>query len=182
MQKLLIVVLFTMIGFEANAQVTRNEVTMKADPATDLLPNDPAVPDVYTHSGAFDRILIVRAKYQSDLLSALETAVRKDSVRDGVILAGIGSVRNYRFHVVSNRTFPTMNEFVQDSTGPADIAGMNGYIINGRVHAHISFANGEKMFGGHLEAGTNVFTFAIVTIGVLNDAVNLDRVDDKSYR
>src|SRR5437763_12120567 len=44
--------------------------------------------------------------------------------------------------------------------------------INGTVHAHMTLANPDKAFGGHLEAGTNVFTFAIVTIGVLNDSVD----------
>ena len=34
---------------------------------------------------------------------------------------------------------------------------------------------------GHLEPGTEVFTFAIVTIGVMND-VDFHRLDDKSYR
>jgi predicted DNA-binding protein with PD1-like motif len=59
---------------------------------------------------------------------------------------------------------------------------MNGYIINGAIHAHITLANPDKAFGGHLEPGTNVFTFAIVTIGVLNDSIDLSRVDDKTYR
>jgi predicted DNA-binding protein with PD1-like motif len=59
---------------------------------------------------------------------------------------------------------------------------MNGYIINGAVHAHATFANPEHAFGGHLESGTNVFTFAIVTVGVLNAAADLSRVDDKTYR
>ena len=34
---------------------------------------------------------------------------------------------------------------------------------------------------GHLEPGTTVFTFAIITIGVMNDA-DLTRVDDWTYR
>jgi hypothetical protein len=34
---------------------------------------------------------------------------------------------------------------------------------------------------GHLEQGTTVFTFAIVTVGVMNDA-GLSRIDDKNYR
>ena len=72
--------------------------------------------------------------------------------------------------------------FVKDPTAPADLISMNGYIINGTIHAHMTLANPEKAFGGHLEPGTNVFTFAIVTIGVLNDEVDLSRVDDKTYR
>ena len=58
---------------------------------------------------------------------------------------------------------------------------MNGYIIDGKIHAHMTMANPDKAFGGHLEPGTNVFTFAIVTIGVMND-VDLSRVDDETYR
>jgi predicted DNA-binding protein with PD1-like motif len=71
---------------------------------------------------------------------------------------------------------------VKNLTGPADIVSMNGYVIDGRVHAHIAFAGADKAFGGHLEPGTNVFTFAIVTLGVLKDGVDLSRVDDKTYR
>jgi predicted DNA-binding protein with PD1-like motif len=59
---------------------------------------------------------------------------------------------------------------------------MNGYVINGKVHAHVTLANPDKAFGGHLEPGTTVFTFAIVTIGVFSDDVDLSRVDDKTYR
>jgi predicted DNA-binding protein with PD1-like motif len=57
---------------------------------------------------------------------------------------------------------------------------MNGYVIDGRVHAHLTMANPDHAFGGHLEPGTNVFTFAIVTLGVFDG--DLSRVDDKTYR
>ena len=46
----------------------------------------------------------------------------------------------------------------------------------------MTLSNADKAFGGHLEAGTEVFTFAVVTIGVLNDKADLSRVDDKTYR
>jgi predicted DNA-binding protein with PD1-like motif len=55
-------------------------------------------------------------------------------------------------------------------------------VIDGRVHAHVTFANSDKAFGGHLEAGTTVFTFAVVTVGVLSDGADLSRVDAKTYR
>jgi hypothetical protein len=46
----------------------------------------------------------------------------------------------------------------------------------------MTMPDADKAFGGHLEPGTKVFTFAIVTIGALNDATDLSRVDDKAYR
>jgi hypothetical protein len=46
----------------------------------------------------------------------------------------------------------------------------------------MTMTNDEHAFGGHLEPGTNVFTFAIVTIGVLPDNLDLSKLDDKTYR
>ena len=95
---------------------------------------------------------------------------------------GSGQVKGYQLHVVSNRTFPSKNIFVRDPTSPADLISMNGYVIEGRVHAHMTLANADNAFGGHLEPDTKVFTFAVVTLGVLSDEVDLRRVDDKTYR
>ena len=47
---------------------------------------------------------------------------------------------------------------------------------------HITLATEKHSFGGHLESGTTVFTFAIVTLGVLADGVDLRRMDDKTNR
>jgi predicted DNA-binding protein with PD1-like motif len=140
------------------------------------------VPDVYAISGQFDHILVLRFKYQADLLAGLESMVKQHKIRNAVILAGAGSLRSYHLHSVSNRTFPSKNIYLKDPTAPSDLVSMNGYIIDGKVHAHMTLTNEEKAFGGHLEAGTTVFTFAIVTLGIFRDGVDLSRVDDKTYR
>ena len=107
---------------------------------------------------------MLRLKYETDLLAGIEEAVKDENIQNAVILAGAGSLRNYHIHSVGNRTFPSKNIHVKDPTGPADLASMNGYIVNGRVHAHVMLTCAEKAFGGHLEPGTTVFTFAIVTL------------------
>lgn len=166
----------------AAAQPIRTELTNATTPAEDARPNNDKVPDGYALTGQFDRVLVLRFKYQTDLLAGLERMVKDCKIRNAVILSGIGSVKGYHYHTVSNGTFPSKNVFVKNPTGPADIAGMNGYVIDGRVHAHITFSDPDKAFGGHLEPGTTVFTFAIVTVGVFKDGMDLDRVDDKNYR
>lgn len=182
MQKLLLILALAVATGMAAAQETRTEVTRPTTPADDAKPNSDTVPEVYAISGQFDRVLILRFKYQTDLLAGLESMVKKHKIRNAVILSGIGSVRSYHFHVISNRTFPSKNMHVKDPTTPADLVSMNGYVIDGRVHAHMTLSNADKAFGGHLEAGTEVFTFAVVTIGVLNDRTDLSRIDDKTYR
>jgi hypothetical protein len=38
-----------------------------------------------------------------------------------------------------------------------------------------------RVVAGHIEESNEVYTYAIVTIGVMNDT-NLDKIDDKTYR
>jgi predicted DNA-binding protein with PD1-like motif len=182
MQRLIQVLCFLAIISTATARLTRTEVTNATTPKEDSKPNSDTVPEAYAVSGQFDRVLVLRFKYQTDLLAGLERMVKEHKIRNAVILSGIGSIRSYHYHTVSNGTFPSKNIYVKNPAGPADIVSVNGYVIDGRVHAHITMADAGKAFGGHLEAGTSVFTFAVVTVGVFKDGIDLSRVDDKTYR
>jgi predicted DNA-binding protein with PD1-like motif len=180
---ILIAILAAMVSGLAAVQQTRREiVNASRSPADDAKPNSDKVPDVYAIGGKFDRVLVLRFKFDTDLLAGIEKMVKQENIRNAVILAAAGSVRGYQVHQVSNRTFPSKNMYEKDPTAPADLIGMNGYIIDGTVHAHMTLANPEKALGGHLEPGTSVFTFAIVTVGVFDSSVDLSRVDDKTYR
>jgi len=164
------------------AQETRRTEVHPADkPADDAKENSSAVPDVYALNGHFDRIVVLRFKYKADLLAGLEKMAKQEHIQNGVILSALGSVRGYQIHQVSNRTMPSQDTFETNPTQPADIASMNGYVVNGRIHAHITLSTPDRTMAGHLEPGTEVFTFAVVTIGVMNDT-DLKLVDDKTYR
>jgi len=139
------------------------------------------VPDVYTTTGQFERVVVMRMKFGTDLLADIEKSVKAEHIQNGVIQSGIGSVRGYRVHQVYNRDLPTKNIFTAEPNMPADLDSVSGYVINGKVHAHIVLGTGDKTIAGHLESGTEVFTYAVVTIGVLN-GVDLSRVEDKGYR
>lgn len=160
----------------AQVQVIQNPAT----PA-DLKANDPKVPDGYAISGQFERVVVLRFKFKTDLLAGLERMVNEQNIKNGVILSGIGSLRGYHVHQINNRDFPTRNIFTKALDTPCDLVGMNGYIVNGVLHAHMTIGTGDKAIAGHLEPGTEVFTYAIVTVGVMN-GTDLSKVDDKAYR
>lgn len=166
----------------AIAERTKTEVVKATTPEQDAKDNSDKVPDVYAIPAQIKNVLVLRFKYKADLLAGIEEMVKKHKIRNAVFLSGIGSVRNYHIHGVSNRTFPSKNMFVKDDDAPADIISVNGYVIEGRVHAHMTLANDERAFGGHMEPGNPVFTFAIITLGILEDSVTLDKVDDKTFR
>lgn len=171
-----------LVGSVASAQQTQwTIVNASKNPKDDSKANSPSVPDVYALTGHFDSIVVLRFKYKADLLSGLEKMVKQEHIQNGVILAAVGSVRGYEVHQVANRTFPSHDTFEKNLTQPADLVSMNGYVIDGRIHAHMTLATPDKVIAGHLEPGTQVFTFAVVTIGVMN-GTDLAKVDDKTYR
>ena len=177
------IISFLVLAAVLPAQQSRREVTNPStNPADDTKPNSNSVPDVSAISTQFDRILILRFKYDTDLLAGIEKMVKQERIRNAVFLSGIGSVRGYQIHQVSNRTLPSKNMFVKDATMPADVTSVNGYVMDGRVHAHITLANPDGAFAGHLEPGTTAFTFVAITVGVLKNDVDITRLDDKGYR
>ena len=164
------------------AQETRKTVTNPSpNPKDDTKPNSNSVLDAYALTGHFERIVVVRLKNKANLLGGITKVVQEQHIQNGVFLSGIGSLRGYEVHSVTNRDLPTQDTVVKNPTQPADIVSVNGYVINGRIHAHMTLATPDKVIAGHMEAGNEVYTYAIVTIGVMN-GTNLNKIDDKTYR
>lgn len=159
----------------------RTIVNPSPNPHDDTKPNSSAVPDAYPITGHFDRIVVIRLKNGANLLEGMKKIVQEQHIQNGVILSAIGSLRGYEVHQVSNRDLPTQDTFEKNPTQPADLVSMNGYVINGRVHAHMTLAMPGRVIAGHVEESNQVYTYAIVTIGVMSDT-NLDKIDDKTYR
>ena len=182
MKKIMLSFGLMMLSVLAMAQETRYEKKNHTTVEDDSKENSDDVPDAYGIESNIEKVVVARMKYKTDLLEGLEKVVETHGIKNAVILSGIGSVRGYHIHQVINRTFPSQNGFVKDPTAPADLISTNGYIIDGRIHAHVTLANPDQSFGGHLESGTEVFTFAIITIGILSEDTDLSLVDRKHYR
>jgi predicted DNA-binding protein with PD1-like motif len=113
------------------------------------------------------RMLMVRLDPGQDLLAGIDAAVAEAGITHGSILAGVGSLSAYHFHVVSTPVMPPENAFIKGE-GPYDILTVTGAILDGRVHAHVTFSDTEIAMGGHLEPGCTVLTFAMLTIADLS--------------
>jgi predicted DNA-binding protein with PD1-like motif len=140
-----------------------------------------APPAVVSLSTEIKGVVLVRLKYNTDLLAGLQQAVKDEKIKNAVILSGVGSVTSYHVHAVSNTTLPATLAY-SEHAGPMDLIAVNGYVLGGRIHAHITMTDDKKAFGGHLHEGTKVFTFAIITLGRLDDNIDLSRFDDSNWR
>jgi uncharacterized protein len=121
-----------------------------------------------TQTAVPQRLILARLNPGDDLLLALTEAARQNNLRSSVILNGIGSLSRYHVHVVKTTNLPPGDVFFEGE-GPFDILNVTGFILDGRVHAHLSFSNTEKAMGGHLEEGCRILTFAVVTLAETPD-------------
>jgi len=124
------------------------------------------------HTQPFDasRFVALRLDPGEDVLLSLRAAVAEQGIRNAAILSGVGSLDRYHFHVVKTTNMPPGNTFIRGE-GPFDILTVTGLVVNGQVHAHITFSNTELAMGGHLEEGCRVLTFAVV---VMAEAVDVN--------
>lgn len=132
---------------------------------------------MHAEPARFGRMWSLRLDPGEDLLEGLQRAATELGVRDGAFLGGIGSLTSYHVHVVSSTDLPPENAFMKGE-GPFDILAITGHVMGGRVHAHLTFSDTERAMGGHLEPGSHVLTFAIVTLAELldTDLARWDRV------
>ena len=121
-----------------------------------------------TDSFGATRFIVLRLDPGEDVLRSLREAVKEQKIRNAAVLSGVGSLDRYHFHVVQSTNMPPGNTFVQGE-GPFDILTITGLIVDGEVHAHITFSNTELAMGGHLEEGCRVLTFAVVLMAEAHD-------------
>ena len=135
---------------------------------------------VQSISTGLERIEIIRMKPGTDMLEGLNNFIKEKKIKNAVIIAGVGSVTDYRYHVVSDKNLPPAEEFPKASVA-MDLTSVQGYILNGKIHAHITLSDANSMVGGHLESGTKALTFFILTIGVLPDKLDLENFDNNKF-
>jgi predicted DNA-binding protein with PD1-like motif len=134
-------------------------------------------PAIKTLITELEKIEIIRMRSGTDLLEGLQQAIKEKNIKNAVILAGIGSVTDYHFHVVSDKNLPPAQEYPKASRA-LDLTTLQGYIMNGRIHAHMTLSDENNAFGGHVETGTKALTFFIVTLGILPDDLSMDQFDN----
>lgn len=109
------------------------------------------------------KLHFIRLDPGEDILETLERATGELGLKSAVLVSGVGSVDAHQVHVVDKPQLPPGNIYF-GSEGALDVLSMTGLILDGNVHAHITFSDPDHALGGHLERGTRVLTFAVVAL------------------
>jgi predicted DNA-binding protein with PD1-like motif len=98
------------------------------------------------------KIYILRVDPGEDLLANVERFLEETGVRQAVVLGGYGTLVAYHIHWVTHDRIPTDNAFGRGQGG-IEILSMNGLVVGGKPHIHMTLATQAGAFGGHLEPG-----------------------------
>ena len=143
-------------------------------------------------SGEAGRVMVARLKPGSDLLGALQEMVEDEGVEAGVILSGVGLLREARLRNCKSlpEEFPITDEnrTYLSFSRPLEVLSMSGNVSMAEgsplVHAHVtlSYVEGDEIgvVGGHLIEGCIVFGFAEVILMELDNIKMEKRFDEET--
>lgn len=137
--------------------------------------------------GKLNKVVALRLAPGDDLLHGIEQACEKHGIKNGVILSGIGSLRNARFfdpvELPDTKSGYGYSDPIEKD-GPVEIISVSGVICHGsdgevQIHAHCCFADktGES-FAGHLIEGNTVLLTADIAVAEF-DGILMNRGFDE---
>jgi predicted DNA-binding protein with PD1-like motif len=119
----------------------------------------------YFVSESVPRVVLVVFERDDLLLEGLVDVARKENIDTATITGGIGSLQRLNVHTFARFGFPP-EEKPLTFGGAIEIGGIQGSVVGGEVHAHITFFHWDSMatWIGHLEEGSRVAYLAEVTL------------------
>lgn len=132
--------------------------------------------------GRIDRIAMGKLKMDVDLLEGIQELVKREGIRTGVILSGIGALKKATFRNLKvlppDLKVERHHRLYLDLEQPMEIVSLTGWIATKEdgdleVHAHFSASTviGDRVvtLGGHLVPGVITSVKVVVVIGVVED-------------
>lgn len=119
--------------------------------------------------GKIDEVFALRLDYGEDLYEGIQAFLRKNEIRNGIVMSGIATLSKARIHVVATTGFPSENVF-QEFEGPIEICGVHGLIADYEPHLHMTFSiyGEERTYVAHMEPGCTVLYLAELAIAKLS--------------
>lgn len=133
--------------------------------------------------GRIDRIVMGKLRMDIDLLEGIEELVKREGVRTGVILSGIGALKKATFRNLKvlppDLKVEKHHRLYLELEQPMEIVSLTGWMATredgeAEVHAHFSASTvmEDKVvtLGGHLIPGTLTSVKVVIVIGVIEES------------
>jgi uncharacterized protein len=126
--------------------------------------------------GSFDlkKIHILRIDPGEDVLACVEQFLVQSGLRQAVVVGGYGTLAASHLHWVRNNQLPAENLYGR-TEGGIEIMGMNGLVVEGQAHIHVTLSTPVGAYGGHLEPGCIAYVLCEIFFAEVTGA-NLTKV------
>jgi predicted DNA-binding protein with PD1-like motif len=151
--------------------------------------------------GRMDRIAMGKLKMDIDLLEGIQELAKKEGVRTGVVLSGVGALRKATFRNLKilppDLKVEKHHRLYLQIEQPMEIVSLTGWMATKEdgdleVHAHFSASTvmGDEVvtLGGHLMPGVITSVKVVVVIGVIEETniragfdSRIDQIDVKFF-
>ena len=98
------------------------------------------------------KVHVLRVDPGEDVLESVKNFLAEAGVRQAVVTGGYGTLAASHLHWVTHNRIPVDNTFRRDEGG-IEILAMNGLVVEGAPHIHVTLSTPEGAYGGHLEEG-----------------------------
>ena len=132
----------------------------------------------YFSTDRIGRIFILSLEPGDYILESIKELIKKENVKDAIVISAIGTLDEYRMHYVLTTSFPPKNKFEHWKDKPLELAHIGGIIANGEPHLHVLVSDPEKAYAGHLEDGCRVLYLAEITVIEIK-GLDLKRIRDE---
>ncbi len=102
------------------------------------------------------RVHILRVDPGEDVLCMVREFLAQADIRQAIVMGGYGTLAAHSLHWVTHNRIPTNNAFGREQAG-IEILGMNGLVVDGEPHIHLTLATQQGAYGGHMEEGCKAY-------------------------
>jgi predicted DNA-binding protein with PD1-like motif len=115
------------------------------------------------------KILVINLHRGELLLETIVEQLAQEKIRTAVVLTAIGTLERASFHrVLSLDENPRDEYFTLDA--PFELSSMQGLILDGQPHIHLTINDLNRAYAVHLEPGSSVlYTAEIVIAEILGE-------------
>ena len=120
------------------------------------------------------RVILIGLKRGDCLLESIRDELSRKDIKNAILTGAIGSLSKVVLHRVTGFEEKPVDEFITLDK-PMELASLQGIVLDGQPHFHLTVSDVEQTYTGHLEEGTTVLYLAEISLLEIMD-VNLTRV------
>lgn len=115
------------------------------------------------HTDQLGKVVIIHLGKGENILESIQEEVHRLNIKNAVLLSAIGSLRKANLHFITNTDDLAANQFITVER-PIELSAVQGLIIDGIPHFHLTISEPDGMYAGHMEPGCEVQYLAEIAL------------------